>query len=83
MLMDRHIHDFVIISLVCILRCSVLVDSHACDEIPWQEPGEKQLPSLLSTTKKKVEQATTTGSASRTQQESAGFFLTLDDARIS
>ena len=53
MLMDRYIHGFVIISLVCILRYSVLVDSHACDEIPWQEPREKQRPSLLSTTTKK------------------------------
>lgn len=51
MLKDCHIHGFVL-SLIYILRYSVLVDSHACDEIPWQEPRKKQPPSLLSTTKK-------------------------------
>ena len=53
MLKDCHIHGFVVIFLDCILRCSVLVDSHACDEIPWQEPRGKQPLCLLSTTKKK------------------------------
>ena len=30
------------------LRCSVLVDSHACDEKPWQEPREYHRPSHSS-----------------------------------
>ena len=53
MLKGCYIHGIVVLSLICILRYSVLVDSHACDEIPWQEPREKQPPSLLSTTTKK------------------------------
>ena len=83
MLMDRHIHDFVIISLVCILRCSVLVDSHACDEIPWQEPGEKQRPSLLSTTKKKSRAGNDNRKRVKDRTGVSRVFLTLDDARIS
>lgn len=57
------------LSFVCfpLLRCSVLVDSHACDEIPWQEPLEttaEALPACLDfagqQTTTTVEQATTT-----------------------
>ena len=59
----RCVYGFDVLWLVLNSRCSALVDSHACDEVPWQESGENHRRATsacleLSTTT--VEQTTTT-----------------------
>ena len=36
----RCVYRFGVLCWVLNSRCSALVDSHACDEVPWQESGE-------------------------------------------
>ena len=83
MLKDCHIHGFVIISSICILRCSVLVDSHACDEIPWQEPREKPAAQSAVHNKKKSRAGNDNRNRVKDITRSQQVLLTFDDARIS
>ncbi len=39
-LKGRCVDGFAVLWLILNSRCSALVDSHACDEVPWQESGE-------------------------------------------
>lgn len=38
---NRCVYGFAVFGLDLFLHCSVLVDSHACDETSWPEPWEK------------------------------------------